>query len=400
MFVIAACDAQAGKLTIRSTGTPLPSSQPMQVSSRVADGRAQLALGNVALALETFRRAVREQPGNADALTGLAMSYDRMGRHDVSRRHFEAALAVEPANERTLAAFASSLDLQGKADEAASVRSEIGQRLLAARTVSLPASIAPSAPEAESAAGFEEPAKTMMSEHGRRDRPPSAAQANVNLPVQPAPRVVAAVRGAPAVVASAPRDGTKNFPTAPAGQITIALPPPRPVVPAEAKKAAVAGSQRSPAAVPVATTTWHFESGPRLERTSMAEVTLVTRRVEPMPRGRGIRQAAESASVRYVPLRQAGDRVAVRVLNAARVDRLAANTRRLMAQRGWKNVVIGNAAAVRARSIVLYPAHFRAAAQRLALQLGFRSAARAGTGGVTVLLGSDAAALVKRRAAS
>ena len=132
----------------------------------------------------------------------------------------------------------------------------------------------------------------------------------------------------------------------------------------------------------------------------MAEVTLVTRRAEPMPRGRGVRQAAESASVRYVPLRQAGDRVAVRVLNAACVDRLAANTRRLMAQRGWKNVVIGNAPAVRARSIVLYPAHFRAAAQRLASQLGFRSAARAGTGGVTVLLGSDAAALVKRRAAS
>jgi hypothetical protein len=323
-----------------------------------------------------------------------------MGRHDVSRRHFEAALAVEPANERTLAAFASSLDLQGKVDEAAAVRGEIGQRLLAARTVSIPASTAPAAPAAVSAAKIEEPAKTMVSEHGRRDRPPSAAQANVNLPVQPAPRVVAAARSAPAVaVASAPRPGTR--PTAHAGQITIALPPPRPVAPAESTKAAAAGSQRSPATIPMATTTWHFESGPRLERTSMAEVTLVTRRADPTPRGRGVRQAAESASVHYVPLRQTGDRVAVRVLNAARVDRLAANTRRIMAQSGWKNVAIGNASAVRARSIILYPAHFRAAAQRLASQLGFRSAARAGTtGGVTVLLGSDATALVKRRAAS
>jgi hypothetical protein len=63
-------------------------------------------------------------------------------------------------------------------------------------------------------------------------------------------------------------------------------------------------------------------------------------------------------------------------------------------------VVIGNAGAVRARSIVLYPIGVRHAAQRLAAQFGFLSALRTGRGGVTVILGSDATALVKRRAAS
>jgi hypothetical protein len=141
-----------------------------------------------------------------------------------------------------------------------------------------------------------------------------------------------------------------------------------------------------------------LDAGPRLERTSMAEVALVTRHAEPMWKPQIVHRTAQSSTIRFVPLRQAQARTPIRVLNAARVHRLAANTRSIMSRRGWKNVVIGNAAAVRTHSVVLYPATARPAAQRLAAQLGFASVLRAGSREVTVLLGRDAVTLRKRAA--
>ena len=40
-----------------------------------------LALGNVGLALTSFRIAAREDPNSVDALAGIAASYDQMGRY-------------------------------------------------------------------------------------------------------------------------------------------------------------------------------------------------------------------------------------------------------------------------------------------------------------------------------
>jgi Flp pilus assembly protein TadD len=91
-------------------------------NTRLAEGNAQLALGNVGLALEAYRKALREQPDNVEALMGLATCYDRMGRADLSRRHYEMALAVEPANTDIYSLFAQSLDAQGQRDEAARVK--------------------------------------------------------------------------------------------------------------------------------------------------------------------------------------------------------------------------------------------------------------------------------------
>ena len=367
LWLIAACDTTQPELTIRSTGKPLPS-MAGPVSARVADGRAQLALGNVALALETFRRAVREEPRNIDAITGLAASYDRMGRFDVSRRHYEAALAVEPGNRQVLASFAASLDAQGKAGEAAAVRSEIRQRGDAVRTAARAGQSPHGAPAGRSA--IPEEAAVMLAAPD---------------PVEAAAPLVEA-RALP--VAAAPVLSTSTFPTAPAREVTVMLAAPRPLAAAPTPPAAAVPAQA------------RLDGGPRLERTSLAEVVLVTRRAEPLLKSAASQPVGTASAVRFVPLSAARDRVAVRVINAARVDRLAATTRSLIVRRGWSNVTIGNAAAIRARSIVLYPAALRAAARRLAAQLGLRSAPRAGRGEVTVLLGRDATLLVRRRGAS
>ena len=100
-------------------------------SLRVAEGNGQLALGNVGLALEAYRKALREQPDNVEAMIGQAACYDQMGRPDLSRRYFEMALAADPANPEIYVHFAQSLDAQGQRDEAARVKTELAARVVA-----------------------------------------------------------------------------------------------------------------------------------------------------------------------------------------------------------------------------------------------------------------------------
>ena len=115
---------------VRSIKTPLAAGrQPADI--RVAEGHGQLALGNVGLAIEAYRKALRENPESVDALMGLAQCYDRMGRADLSRRHYEMALAITPANTEIYSTFAESLEAQGQREEAARVKAELAARVVA-----------------------------------------------------------------------------------------------------------------------------------------------------------------------------------------------------------------------------------------------------------------------------
>lgn len=320
-----ACLGDQGKLEIRSVDRGIKASQP--VPYRIAAARGHLALGNVALALEGFRKAARDDPASMEALAGIADCYDRMGRFDLSRRYYEEALALAPREPALLAAFAASLDRQGLAAEAAGVRSEIAA--LAAAEPAAPAPVGASVTIALP------PARAV-------DQPPPATAAA-------SPQVVA-VAAPPQVVA-----------VAPVGQsVTIALPPARPhTAPAPTVRPA--------------------ERAPRLERLSLSEVALITgsgprwKRVEP--------PAKRLASARSDELR---------LLNAARVSRLAARTRSYLHGLGWNKVAIGDAAVTRASSLIVYPQGRSAQARRLAARLGFATAQRPGVRQVTVLLGRDA----------
>jgi len=203
------------------------------------------------------------------------------------------------------------------------------------------------------------------------------------------------------------RSVTVTLPAArPAPKATTAAPPP---VELASIAAAAVQPSAAPAALPVPTpapapvqTTRaaplalpppvrrHAANGPRLERVSLGEVELVTRQA---PRWASllVRQERKSATVRFVPLNQYNTRFAsVRLLNAARVSGLAARTRATLFERGWRGIAIGDAGAVRARSVVLYPYHRRATALSLARQFGFQVAQRSAGREITVLLGHDA----------
>jgi len=73
-------------------------------------GRAQLAAGLDALAVESFRAEIRFNPDSADAYNGLAVAYGRIGRNDLAQRYFEFALAKDPLNVKVQANLAT---LQG-----------------------------------------------------------------------------------------------------------------------------------------------------------------------------------------------------------------------------------------------------------------------------------------------
>jgi tetratricopeptide (TPR) repeat protein len=102
--LLSGCGAPAQKVEIRPLGSAAVQVRPP--NEQLAYARAQLAMGNIGLAIEAFRKAIREEPDSADPLAGLADSYAAMGRHDLARRYYEAALAVKPHDPALLQAVA------------------------------------------------------------------------------------------------------------------------------------------------------------------------------------------------------------------------------------------------------------------------------------------------------
>lgn len=420
-FAVAACGGEQGKLEIRSTPKPLAQIK-RAVPERIAEARGQLGLGNVALALTSFRIAAREDPNSIDALAGIADCYDRMGRFDLSRRYYESALALAPADTQLLAAFAASLQLQGKSAEALSVREEISARMAAAGALESASMAEVAAPVVQGAA-VETTLAPVKALPPAGPVVPQASAAAVSPPepkAVPKPLPKAGVR----VAAAEPQVS----PAALGPSVTIKLPPPRRVqhepaavvpaaLPARTSWAAVEpGVANAPLTAPqpvpvnipsefasvallrpveerVLEPSIAEEHGPRTERMSTGEIALITVS-KPEWRSTMVASSERSTKVRFVPLRQASSGpVKVRLLNAARVNKLAARTRIWLNSRGWRGLAIGDAPATRKRSVILYPAAQRAMAQRLSAQFGFPLSRRASGSHVVVLLGADAASM-------
>jgi hypothetical protein len=449
-LAVAACGGEQANLKVRSIPTPLAQGAK-PVPFRVAEARGQLALGNVALALEAFRKALREDPNSTDALAGIANCYDLMGRYDLSRRNYEAALALAPANVELLGAFAQSLQLQGEIVEAARVRDEIATRLAqrAPEPGRVP-QVAPTPPQVAERVPESVPAPqvaSMISEaHRVVTTVPRALTAPAPVTVVQAAPPAEVVIPRPALPAAplnlaetaGPAKAEIALPSIPAASVVEEAPPPEPAVaPQRVEQAAIGSSVTiklppvrkieastrplaatavaapKPAAAPVELPplapydrpvpkpTVVQEQGPRLERLSLGEIALVTA-PGPVWRTTVLARTDISTKLRFVPIRQASTLpVKVRLLNAARVDRLAARTRTWLSARGWRGLAIGDARTTRTRSMIYYPASQRALAQRLSAQFGFALVPQRSGAQITVLLGTDAArhpALKPRRA--
>jgi tetratricopeptide (TPR) repeat protein len=95
---------------VRAAGAPAPASS----GNAYQDGRALLAQGDTAGAIAAFRTALVASPQSIDALNGLGVAYDRLGRYDLSRSWYDTALAIDPDAVLVLNNLGYSLYLQGQ----------------------------------------------------------------------------------------------------------------------------------------------------------------------------------------------------------------------------------------------------------------------------------------------
>lgn len=113
---LAILDASAGQARPRTIeGVRLPENAiPATSGDHYQDGRALLAAGDTPGAIAAFRAALVDAPQSIDALNGIAVAYDRMGRYDVSRSYYDTALAIDPNAAMVLNNLGYSLYLQGQ----------------------------------------------------------------------------------------------------------------------------------------------------------------------------------------------------------------------------------------------------------------------------------------------
>jgi hypothetical protein len=118
---------------------PVGAASPVTADEAYAEAKRQLERGNIGLAIDGFRKAVRRSPESVDAMNGLAVAYDRLGRFDLSRRFYELALAAQPSNAKVRNNLAISLKMQGRNEEAAALRAESTGVQVAVTLAPLPA---------------------------------------------------------------------------------------------------------------------------------------------------------------------------------------------------------------------------------------------------------------------
>lgn len=325
VLLMTGCASGESKVEMRARADPLTKAI-RQGHPMIAEARGLLALGNVGLALEAFRKVLREQPDDLDALAGLAGCYERIGRFDLARSKFEAALAVAPRNALLLNAYAALLERQGLVTEAKVLTAEaVAAQITAVAMITNPA-LSPT----------------------QGDRLAAAVE-------------MSGVRSTQA-----------------------ALVFPRPIHSDQPREHRMVNSPTARIAAPRA----ENAGRPRLVRLSHGEVALVTtgRPAWQTNLAQGDRQ---SVMVRFAPLKTGVANASIKLLNAARQEGLAAHTRHNLEQSGWIGIAIGNSREIRARSVVLYPANSQVLGRRLAARLGVGSAISSRSESVVVLLGRD-----------
>lgn len=358
---LAAAACSAPSLQVRAI--PDPAAKLRNGADLIGNAQTMLALNNVGVALEGFRKAEIEQPENPDVYAGLAACYAAMRRYDLASTYYQRALAYAPHSRKLLRALADAVERQGDTSRAIAIRAEFSS--LAA------------APTAGARVG----------------------SITVELPpLRPDPRTTSRVVSAPApppVAMSATVSAAKSLP----GTKEAAEAPARAKMPQLLSEAAQA-LPISPAAVaphPRAAVVSQNTSGqlhaesltadrPRLERLSLGEVALVTGSARPWDR----RVPSSPARVTWLPIQPGPSAGTIQLLNAARSRGLAAWTRHQLADRGWKRLAVGDYSRVRRHSLVVYSAGYGVTARRLAAQLDCKSVEVPGKQKLVVLLGRDA----------
>jgi len=152
---ITACAGHVAEPQIRAASSG--SAAPLGSVDR---GRFLLDQGQYGLAIDEFRKALRIDPDNVASVEGLARSYDRLGREDLSDRYYQQALALAPRKAALYAEYAASLRRHGRAQDATNLEADLlaVQALATGPGAPAVASIAAPAPVSASVATAPKPA--------------------------------------------------------------------------------------------------------------------------------------------------------------------------------------------------------------------------------------------------
>lgn len=210
MVAPAAARSLPDDLDVRTTGVPSSAIMPDTGRDGALDeGRALLLANNPAQALSAFQLALAQAPQSVAALNGIAIAYDRLGRSDLARRHFEMALALQP--------------------DAADIAFNLGLSLIRAgqdRAAIAPMQRAAGGADARVAAA----ARRSLTQIAARLTAPAPAMAPAPVATPPAgPRIDVASSGEAVLVLAPPAAPARGGPAA-STQLAMADAPPSPAV--------------------------------------------------------------------------------------------------------------------------------------------------------------------------
>jgi len=83
-------------------------------------GKVELEAGRLGLAMQMFRAELIRHPESVDAMNGIAVTYERLGRPDLAEQYLTEALALEPRAAQSLNNLGFLYARQGRRDLALS----------------------------------------------------------------------------------------------------------------------------------------------------------------------------------------------------------------------------------------------------------------------------------------
>ena len=102
--LLAACESTGSGVSLRADGATTASTGGAEAATERRNteelrlGKEHFRNGNFGIAEQHFRRAVEQTPESAEALVGLAASYDQLSRFDLADRAYTEALKISGPN--------------------------------------------------------------------------------------------------------------------------------------------------------------------------------------------------------------------------------------------------------------------------------------------------------------
>jgi Flp pilus assembly protein TadD len=132
MLALTACAQQSAQINVRPVSNG-ELAEALPSGSNLYDmGKSDLQQSRLALAIDTFRQDLRLNGDSVKTLNGLGITYDMLGRYDLSQKYYERALAIDPSSSVTFSNLAYSQYKQGNYADA-KVLAAKAEKLLASQ---------------------------------------------------------------------------------------------------------------------------------------------------------------------------------------------------------------------------------------------------------------------------